>query len=330
MATMRGWGFESVPSDEDIAGIAVRTVPVPEPGAGEIRVKIVASSTNPVDWKHATFGDWAQYPSIYGVDGAGVVDALGAGVTSHAVGDRVYYFGNVIGTTGTFAEYGVVKALAAARIPDGVSFEDAAVSPCAGWTAYECLFNRLRVEAGKILVVNAAAGGVGNFAVQLALYKKVRVIAIASGDSCDKLRSMGCELVIDYRTEDVVAKIKEFTGRGADYVLDSVDEESAKKLAGVLRFRGQIVHIANTIVPPEDGLFLGGVSTHHVFIPGHFFGDDSDLTFFRDIGVEFGALLASGAVKPMISKTVTFDGVRDALIEQKGGRVKGKILIKMA
>jgi len=329
--TMRGWGFESVPEGGDIAKIELRTVPIPSPQAGEIRVKIVAACTNPVDWKHATFGDWPKYPSVYGVDGAGVVDAVGEGVTTPKVGDRVHYFGDVTATNGTFAEYSVVRAAAAVLIPEGVSFEDAAVSPCAGWTAYEALFRRMRVEAGKLLIVNAAAGGVGNFAVQLALNAKVRVVAIVSGaEWVETYKAMGCALVVDYRTENIVTAVKEFTGgKGADYVLDAIDQASAKQLIQCLGFRGQITHIWGTIVPPEDGIFKQAVTTHHVFIPGHFFGDNAVLQWFADIGAEFAQLLKSGAVRPLVTKTVGLDAVRDALVEQKSGRVKGKILIKL-
>jgi len=329
---MRGWGFESVPADGDIAKIEIREVPIPEPGAGEIRVKVISAATNPVDWKHATFGDWPKYPSIYGVDGAGYVDSVGEGVTKVKVGDRVHYFGDVTAATGTFAEYSVVRAAAVVPIPEGVSFDDAAVTPCAGWTAYEALFRRMRVEAGKLLVVNAAAGGVGNFAVQLALQAKVRVVAIVSGaDTVATYKALGCDLVIDYRSENIVEAVKTFTGgKGADYVLDSIDEASAKKLIECLGFRGQITHIANTIVPPEDGIFMQAVTTHHVFIPGHFFNGDAALEWFATIGKEVAELLQSGKVRPLITKTVNFDGIRDALVEQKSGRVKGKILIKIS
>lgn len=324
--TMKAWAMEKPGSIADIKLVKAK---IPTPGVGEIRVKMVAATTNPVDYKRAHMEGFAAFPAAGGVDGAGTVHAVGEGVTELKIGDRVHFFNDVTRSFGTFADYSIVRAAGVVKIPDGVTFETAAVIPCAAWTAYEALYDRLRVEPAKTLVVNAAAGGVGHFAVQLGLNAGCRVVAIASGESCSMLRDQGVGKVIDYKAQNVVEEIGAFTGGvGADYILDCVSKETAKDLIGALRFGGAIAHIVDTIQPPEAGLFMTGISTHHVFIPGHFFYGDVQLRWFAAIGAKVAMLARDGVIRPHISKTVAFADIREQLLDQEKGRTKGKVLIK--
>eukprot|EP00759_Apiculatamorpha_spiralis_P057417 PhF_6_TR8644/c0_g1_i1/m.13504/K00344/qor, CRYZ; NADPH2:quinone reductase len=325
--SMKAWILEK-PTGK-ISDIHPAVVSIPQPGPGEVRVKIVAATTNPVDYKRASFEGWPAYPAVFGVDGAGVVDAVGEGVTITKIGDRVHFFNDVSKAYGSFGEYSIIKALGAVPIPDNVSFETAAVVPCAAWTAYEVLFDRLRIQPGKYLIVNSASGGVGHLAVQLALNAGTKVIAIASGEWCAKFKEQGCLAAIDYRTQDIKTEVMAVTNnKGADYAFDMIDDKTAHTLMGCLRFCGSIAHISTTMTPPESGLFMQGITTHHVFIPGHFFHGDDYLTAFRGYGIAVAKELSDGKLKPLISKTIGFDGIREQLIDQEKGVVKGKVLIK--
>ena len=143
----------------------VGAVPEPHPAAGEVRVKVHAAGLNPVDYKLAKrgVGRWT-YPHILGLDVAGVIDAVGEGVEGWQQGDAVFYHGNY-GRPGGFAEFTVTTARTLVRTPQGLSAIDAAALPCAGFTAYQALVEKLHIQSGQTILVQGGAGGVGGFAL---------------------------------------------------------------------------------------------------------------------------------------------------------------------
>ena len=153
---------------------------LPEPGPGQVRVAIYAAGTNPVDTgnrRRARFG--IHLPIILGSDASGVVDALGPGVTAFAPGDEVFYMSDFQGTQhGTYAEYQVVDVTVLARKPPTLSHIEAAALPLATGTAYETVICRLALEEGEWVLMYGAAGGVGCFALQMAVAQGARVIAV--------------------------------------------------------------------------------------------------------------------------------------------------------
>uniref|UniRef100_A0A7S1PPQ0 Enoyl reductase (ER) domain-containing protein n=1 Tax=Neobodo designis TaxID=312471 RepID=A0A7S1PPQ0_NEODS len=325
--SMKAWVLEE---GGDLAKLAVKRVEIPTPAAGQLRVKVVTANTNPVDFKHASFGAvGAVFPAVFGCDGAGVVDAVGADVTAFKPGDRVHYFGNVFGAHGTYAEFAIADAHAVAPVPEGMDWATAGVVPCALWTAYEALFDRMHLRAGQTVFVAAGAGGVGHFAVQLAKHAGAKVITTASGDNVARLREQGYT-VIDYRNEASLkdAILKATDGNGVDCALDCLGEEQAKDTIAAVAFGGQYTHIALTAPLPADAFFRG-LTVHHVFTPGNVVRPDHGARFVA-IAAKADALLVSGAVKPDVSQTYDFDGVKAALEAQVGGRVRGKQLIKIS
>ena len=161
------------------SSLRIGELPTPRPHDGEALVRVFATSLNPVDYKVAAQGyeGW-NYPHVLGVDVAGVIEMLGKGVDSWNPGERVYH--TSWRRDGSYAEFSVAPAHTFTRIPDRISFVDAATLPCAGLTAYSALYRRLHVREGDIVLVHAAAGGVGGFAVQLAKAAKAFVIATCS------------------------------------------------------------------------------------------------------------------------------------------------------
>src|SRR3569623_374266 len=192
-----------------------------EPRAGEIRVRNVAVGVNFIDTHHRTGLYPLDLPAVLGVEGAGVVDAVGPSVASFAVGDRVAY---VRKSPGSYAEATNVEASFATKLPPEIPFETGAAMMLKGLTV-EFLLRRLHVrpEPDELILWHAAAGGVGLIACQWAKAKGIRLIGTAGNkDKCELARTHGASYVIDYKKEDVVSRVRELTeGRGVRLVYDS-------------------------------------------------------------------------------------------------------------
>ena len=201
-------------------------VPKPEPGAAQVLVRVEAATVNPVDVsvRENRFPTPKQPPKTIGSDGAGVVEAVGAEVTSVVTGDRVFYSGLGVGSEGSYAEYVVIAEAQAVPIPEGLSFSEAAAIGMAFPAAYYGLVRRGAVQAGETVLVQGAAGGVGSASLQLAKALGATVIAtVAGAEEAALVRSLGADDVIDYKTEDVVARALELTGgKGVDLVHEMV------------------------------------------------------------------------------------------------------------
>ncbi|MBN8993577.1 MAG: NADPH:quinone reductase [Rhizobiales bacterium] len=200
-------------------------MPTPVAGPGEVRVRLEASGVNPADVGRRGGSYRAmEYPRVIpNSDGAGIVDQVGDGVTRFAVGDRVWLFnGQRNGRAfGTAAEYIALAEHLVTPLPDSLSFAAGATLGIPGMTAWCCLFCDGPIT-GKTVLVTGGAGAVGHYAVQLAKWGGARVIATVSSDAkAEQARLAGADLVINYRNDDVITKVLDFTGqRGVDRVVD--------------------------------------------------------------------------------------------------------------
>lgn len=192
--------------------LALRDVPTPAPGDGDVRVR--AASLNAADWHLLTAdiplvrlasGLFRPRHHVLGVDVAGVVDAVGRGVTTLAPGDDVFGDLSRCGY-GALAEYACAPAAALAPAPRGLTPEQAAAVPLAGATALQALRDRGRVRAGDHVLVQGAAGGVGTFAMQIAKALGARVTAVCSARNADQARGLGADRVVNYAVTDVTAE----------------------------------------------------------------------------------------------------------------------------
>ncbi len=305
-------------------------IAVPEPGAGEVRVKVQAVGLNPVDYKMAAGGHAAwRYPFVLGLDVAGTVDKIGPGVGGFEVGDCVFYHGN-LSRPGGFAEYVVTVAHVLARIPDGVSFVDAAALPCAGLTAYQALHRRLHIEAGQTVLVQAGAGGVGGFAVQLAAQAGARVITTASAGNHDFVRGLGAEEAIDYRQEDVHNRVMEWSGgEGVDAVVDTLGGESATEGTKMLAFGGGLTAVAG--LPDFAQVpFHKAISLHQILLGGAYFnGGYKAQVDLSHMGEEMIAMVAVGKIGAMVGRVIPLEEVPVGLDALAGRHVRGKIVAEV-
>lgn len=309
----------------------VEEIDKPIAGTGEVVVKIHAAGLNPVDYKTATGGNpnWT-YPHILGLDAAGTIHEVGEGVTDWKIGDRVVYHGD-FNKNGAYAEYGVTTAHTISRIPDSLSFEEAAALPTAGYTAYQALFRKLPMSSIDTILIHAGAGGVGGFAVQLAKNVGKTVISTASKHNHEYVRSLGADLVIDYREDDVKEKVMAFTnGRGVDAVLDTVSRENATASLDLIAYNGHIAHIAGAPDYKKVKPFTRVISFHEVALNAiHHNQDEVAERDLAKMGDELLALVAEKKVSPLIEQVISLEEVPETLGKLSERHVKGKIVCKI-
>ncbi len=309
----------------------VEEIEKPLPNKGEVVVEVHAVGLNPVDYKTATNGNphWT-YPHILGLDVAGTIDAVGEGVVDWKKGDRVVYHGDFM-KKGGYAEYAVTTAHSISRIPDAVTFEEAAALPTAGYTAYEALFRKLPMNHIQTILIHGGAGGVGGFGVQLAKNAGKTVFSTASAHNHEYVKSLGADYVIDYREENVVEKVLELTnGRGVDAVLDTVSAKNATDSLDMIAYRGHLAHIAGAPDYTKVKPFTKVISYHEVALnAAHHIDDMIAQADLAKMGDELLALVAEKKVAPMIESIISLKEVPSALEELSKRHVKGKIITKV-
>jgi NADPH2:quinone reductase len=229
-------------------------VPVGEPGPGEVRVRHHACGINFIDTYHRTGLYPLPLPAVLGTEAAGVVEAVGPGVTHLAAGDRVAYAAR---TPGSYAEARVLPAFPVEKLPDAIDFETGAAMMLKGLTV-QYLLRRTRVELapGDAIVWHAASGGVGLIACQWARALGLRLIGTAgTDDKCRLAQQHGAAHVINYRREDVVARVRELTGgKGVNVVYDGVGKDTWERSLDCLAPLGLLVSFGNASgpVPPVN------------------------------------------------------------------------------
>src|ERR1700726_498848 len=215
-------------------------MPDPVAARGEVVVDIVAASVNGADWKvrEGKSNQLSRFPYILGRDFAGVVSAVGEGVTDLRVGDEVFAVCDV-GQEGAYAEKIAIKAAIVARKTDRLSHVDAAALALAGLTAICAIEDTLKLKAGETILIQGGAGGVAGFAIQLAKHLGARVITTASAGNRDYVRGLGADRVIDYRAKDFTTAVHD-----CDVVFDTVGGDVQTRSYAVLKPGGRLVWIA--------------------------------------------------------------------------------------
>ncbi|KJY21283.1 MULTISPECIES: NADP-dependent oxidoreductase [Streptomyces] len=287
-----------------------REIERPEPGLGEVLVRVHAAGVNPVDWKTRASGAliaWGETP-IVGWDVSGTVEAVGPGVTLYAPGDEVYGMPHFPRQAGGYAEYVVAPARHFARKPASLDHVQAAALPLAALTAWQALVDTAGITAGQRVLVHAAAGGVGHLAVQIAKARGAYVIGTASAAKHDVLRELGADELIDYRSVDFAEAVSD-----VDVVLDALGGETAERSLKVLRSGGHLVSL-----PGPDSVPAGadGVNASWVLV-------DPDLK-----GLEAIADLADkGLLKPLVETVLPLAEAARAHEIGEQGRTTGKIVL---
>lgn len=304
--------------------IRVEEIAVGDPGAGEVRIRHEAVGCNFADTYFRSGYYPAPLPAGIGVEGAGVIEAVGEGVTGFAPGDRVAYNGSPLGA---YSEARVMPAAPLFKLPDAISFEDAAASTMRGLSAtYWLAKTNPRMRAGDTILLHAAAGGVGLLAVQLAKLMGLRVIGTVSSEAkAEKARAFGCDEIIFYRREDVAARVKELTdGEGVTTVFDSVGKDTFEASLKSLKRRGVFVACgtASGPFPPVDAFQLLMQGSVYYTRPGFadYYADPTERAELSDLW--FGHL-AAGRVKVEIGQRYALDDCVTAHRDLEAGQTIG-------
>jgi len=297
-----------------------------KPGPGEVALRQTAIGLNFIDTYQRSGLYPMQLPFVAGNEGAGIITALGAGVTDLKVGDRVAYQGQ----TGAYAQERLAAADRMVAIPDGISDQVAAAIMLKGLTAYYLLFKTWPVAKGETILWHAAAGGTGLIATQWAKALGATVIGTAGSDEKVALaKAHGCDHVINYRKEDFAARVRELTGgRGVDVVYDGVGKATFEKSLDCLRARGLLVSFGNAsgVVAIPDITVLSRKGSLYVTRPTgvHYLASRAELTEGAD---KLFAAVKSGAIKVEIGRTFALADAADAHRALEGRETTGSVLL---
>ena len=290
--------------------------PRPVAGPGEVLVEVAGAGVNPVDCKTRAGGGIARrlgdspFPIILGWDIAGTVVALGEGVTQFGVGDRVFGCVNFPRLGSAYAEYATAPVGELAKVPAGLDLVEAGAMPLAALTAWQAL-DAADMSAGQRLLVTGASGGVGHFVVQLARRRGIEVVAVASARNQEFLRELGAHEVIDYASEDVVARAGD-----VDVLFDALGSASIDALWPALRRGGAIVSILSGFV--ADRLPEGITGTNILIRPD---------------GVQLGQianLVANRRLRVHIEEAFSMADAPLAHERSETGHVRGKLVLRIA
>jgi NADPH:quinone reductase-like Zn-dependent oxidoreductase len=295
--------------------LAYEDAPKPEPAAGEVLVKIHAASVNPIDWKiraghMKAFRDY-PLPFILGWDVSGVIESCGAGVTLWKPGDEVFGFLDSA-RNGAYAEYVAAPETQFVRKPRTLDHVHAASIPLAGLTAWQALFDSAGLEAGQKVLIHAAAGGVGHFAVQFAKIRNLYVAGTASARNQAFLKQLGCDLPIDYQKDRFEEVVHDF-----DAVIESIGGEVRQRSWKVLKKGGIMVCL---IGPPAAEADAQAVGARAALIWGQM--NTKQLT-------EVANLADTGRFRAEIAAVFALKDAAQAHTLSQTERVRGKIVLQV-
>ena len=305
-----------------------KELPTPEPKAGEVRVAIRAASLNFPDLLivQNKYQVKPPLPFVPGSEYAGVIDAVGDGVTQLKVGDAVAAFGGM----GGFATHACVNAQLVMPLPRGFAFDDAAAFICTYGTTHHALIDRAQLKAGETVLVLGAAGGVGTAAIQIAKAVGAKVIAAASSDEkCALCRELGADATINYTNGKLRDELKSLTdGKGPDVVYDPVGGDLAEPVFRSIAWRGRylVIGFAQGSIPalPLNLALLKGAS-----IVGVFWGEFARREPQRNAQAlaELASWYAQGRIKPVIDQKLPMQALPQAFTRMGSRQVRGKLVL---
>jgi NADPH2:quinone reductase len=306
--------------------LSYEDVPLPEPGPGEVRVKIEAAGVNFVDVYHRTGVYPGQLPVTLGQEGAGVVEAVGPGVSDVKQGDRVAWASQ----PGSYAGYVAIPVSKLVPIPDDVETRQAAAVMLQGMTAHYLSHSTYPLQAGNTALIHAAAGGVGHLLVQMAKQRGARVIATVSTEEKARLaRETGADAVILYTQTDFEAETRRLTdGKGVNVVYDSVGKTTFDKSLNCLKPRGYMVLYGQSSgpVPLLNPQVLNAKGSLFLTRPslGHYTADRAELLQRANDLIKW---IEAGELSVRIDKTFPLAEAAEAHRYLEDRKTKGKLLL---
>jgi NADPH:quinone reductase-like Zn-dependent oxidoreductase len=300
-----------------IANLKLAGVPKPIPQPGEVLIRVKAISINPVDIK--TRNGKSMYdelkkesPIILGWDVSGVIAEVGSGVKEFKPGDEVFGMINFPGHGKAYAEYVAAPAAHITLKPGNISHEEAAAATLAALTAWQALVTHAKVQKGQKVLIHAAAGGVGHYAVQIAKYLGAYVIGTSSAANREFVLGFGADEHIDYKTQRLEDSVKD-----ADFVLDSIGESTIDSSVAVTNKGGTVIFLPSGITDDKlKKLNSGGVKCYRILVESN--GEDIR---------QLAELLEKGILRSHVSKVFPLDGITDAHLQIETGKTVGKVVV---
>ncbi|WP_057913601.1 NADP-dependent oxidoreductase [Peribacillus muralis] len=318
--------------------IRLAEMPTPEIGEYEVLAEIHTASINPVDFKirdgKVKLLVTYKMPLILGNDFSGVVAKVGTKVTRFKVGDEIYARPRK-SKIGTFAEYIAIHEDDIALKPKNLSFEEAASIPLVGLTSYQALTDILQLQNGQKILIQAGAGGVGTFAIQLAKLMGATVATTASEAGANLVKSLGADEIINYKTEKFEEKLKNY-----DAVFDTLGGETLEKSFQVIKSGGKIVSVSglpNARFGKEYGsgffkTLLFSAASHKLTALEKKHNVQYTFLFMKPSGEQLRIIanfIETGKIKPIIDRVFPFENAQKAMEYAESGRAKGKIILKI-
>lgn len=303
----------------------IRDVPVPPVGPREARVRVHATSINPLDYqiRRGDYIDYVPLPAITGHDVSGVIEEIGGDVTEFKVGEEVYYTPQIFGRQGSYAEQHVAHVDLVSRKPENLSHEEAASVTLVGGTVWEAFVTRAQLQVGETVLIHGGAGGVGSIAIQMAKAMGARVLTTAARRNHDFVTSLGADLAIDYRTEDYVDAVNQATnGAGVDVVFDTIGGDTLTRSPLILAQMGRVVTIVDIAQPQNLIEAWGRNASYHFVFTRQNRGKLDSLT----------RLLERGQIKPVIGATFPLERIGEAHAYLEAGSangLRGKVVISV-
>ncbi|MCT8949609.1 zinc-dependent alcohol dehydrogenase family protein [Pseudomonas iridis] len=297
-------------------------VPKPVPQAGQVLVRVHATSINPLDFqvRRGDYPDLVQLPAITGHDVSGVVEAVGPGVTSFVPGDEVWYTPQIFDGQGSYAEYHVAAESIVGKKPAALSHLEAASLTLVGGTAWEALVVRAALRVGETILIHGGAGGVGHVAIQLAKAIGAKVFTTVREANSEFARSMGADVVIDYEKEDYVeAILRETAGRGVDVVFDTIGGNTLSRSPDALAQLGRVVSIVDISMPQNLVQAWGKNASYHFVFTRQNRGKLDELS----------ALIERGQLRPHVGAVYSLADIplAHARLGSPNNGIQGKIAI---
>jgi len=306
-------------------------VPTPEPGPGEVLIRVANAGVNPADWKDregrlASFFT-IEFPYVLGFDAAGVVAEVGSGVTRIRVGERVITNSNHSqGRCGTYAECVIASEDRVAPLPRSLDFGQGAAIPTAALSGWQALFDKGSLKAGQSVLIHGASGGVGSFAVQFARWAGARVATTCSTENVDYVKRLGAERAIDYRRENINDALRSWAPEGVDLAFDVVGPGTLPDARDLLRPGGVLVNIITLV---DDGDIEADTEAATAR------GFTKIVHFLNDVGSEaqlgqIGELIDQGQVRMPPAQVFPLEQAAHVHRLIQTGHVRGKLVLKVA
>jgi NADPH2:quinone reductase len=297
-------------------------VPKPVPHAGQVLVRVHATSINPLDFqvRRGDYSDLVQLPAITGHDVSGVVEEVGPGVTTFSPGDEVWYTPQIFGGSGSYAEYHVAAESIIGKKPASLSHLEAASLTLVGGTVWEALVVRAALRVGESILIHGGAGGVGHVAIQLAKAIGARVFTTVREANFEFARSFGADVLIDYKQQDYVdAIMRETGGRGVDVVFDTIGGNTLSRSPDALAQLGRVVSIVDTAQPQNLNQAWGKNASYHFVFTRQNRGKLDELS----------TLIERGQLRPHVGAVYSLADIplAHARLESPNNGVQGKIAI---